>query len=44
MERTILKFIWNNKKKKKPGQQKQFLTIKEILGEPLFLTSCCTTE
>ena len=33
MERVILKFIWKDKKKKKTEEQKQFLTIKEQLGE-----------
>jgi hypothetical protein len=32
MERAILKFIW---KGKKPEERKQFLTIKEQLGESL---------
>jgi hypothetical protein len=31
-------------KTKNPGYRKQFLTIKEILGESLSLTSSCTTE
>jgi hypothetical protein len=40
-ERTILKFIWNNKN---PGKRKLFSTIKELLGQSPSLTSSCTTE
>jgi hypothetical protein len=41
LERTICKFIWNNKN---PGYQKLFSTIKEVLGQSPYLTSSCITE
>jgi hypothetical protein len=41
MEREILKFIW---KGKNPEKQKQFLTIKEQLGDSPSLNSNFTTE
>jgi hypothetical protein len=40
-DRVILKFICENKK---PKTVKQFLTIKEQLGESTSLTSSYTTE
>jgi hypothetical protein len=40
-ERTIWKFLWNNKK---PRIVKLFSTIKEPLVESPSLTSSCTTE
>jgi hypothetical protein len=41
MERAILKFIWKNKN---PVHQKQFLTIKELVGESPSPISSYTTE
>jgi hypothetical protein len=41
MERAIIKFIWKGKKHRRV---KQFLTIKERLGESPFLTSSFTAE
>jgi hypothetical protein len=38
---SILNYIWKNKN---PRQQKQFLTIKELLVKPPFLISSYTTE
>jgi hypothetical protein len=41
LERTILKFTWNNKK---PRIGKVFSTMKELLGESPSLTSRCATQ
>jgi hypothetical protein len=48
-KKAILNFLWKTKKQtNKPKQnkpkQKQFLTIKELLGESSSLNSNCTTE